>query len=186
MRSLLSARKSLTWLNRLESSPPAIDRSSCTSKRARSSTVDPSCAPDAGTGASPNSATLILSVRAQNIPTTDAQNEVRIPPSRCGTLLRTSFASKSSSPQAMPAKQKNMPSVVRIVGPSAVARRDHVMWNRRPIDEISKAENCVKPLRPSQMRSIGISLATRSARPRPAARERPHWDAKELRAFSGH
>src|SRR5438045_4552523 len=26
----------------------------------------------------------------------DAQNEVRIPPSRCGTLLRTSFASKSS------------------------------------------------------------------------------------------
>src|SRR2546430_2087970 len=34
-------------------------------------------------------------------------------------LLRTSFGSKSSSPQAMPAKQKNMPSVVRIVGPSA-------------------------------------------------------------------
>src|SRR5438876_6937730 len=28
------ARKSLTWLNRAESSPPAIDRLSCTSKRA--------------------------------------------------------------------------------------------------------------------------------------------------------
>jgi len=45
----------------------------------------------------------------------------------------------------MPAKQKNMPSVVRIVGPSAVARRDHLMWNSRAIDDISTVENCVKP-----------------------------------------
>src|SRR5258707_7812948 len=154
MRSLLSARKSLAWLSRMQSSPPAIDWSSCTSKRARSSTVDPSCAPDAGTVASPKSATRILSVSAQNIPTTDDQNAVRIPPSRWGTLLRTLFGSKSSSPQAMPAKQKNIPSVVRIVGPSAVARRDHLMWNSRAIDDISTVENCVKPLRPSQMRSI--------------------------------
>src|SRR2546430_2087971 len=84
-------------------------------------------------------------------------NDVR---SRCGTLLRTSFGSKSSSPQAMPAKQKNMPSVVRIVGPSAVARRDHLMWNSRAIDDISTVENSVKPLRHSQMRSIGFSVET--------------------------
>src|SRR6267378_7347481 len=180
MRSLLSARESLTWLNRLQSSPPANDRLSCTSKRARSSTVDPSCAPDAGTLASPNSATRILRVSAQNIPATDDQNAVRIPPSRWGTLLRTLFGSKSSSPQAMPAKQKNIPSVVRIVGPSAVARRDHLMWNSRAIDDINTVENCVKPLRHSQMRSIGISIDTRPARPGPAARERPQSRAAVL------
>src|SRR5579863_8893120 len=170
MRSLLSARKSLVWVSRLPSSPPANDRLSCTSRRARSSTVDPSCAPDAGTLASPNSATRLLSVSAQNIPTTDDQNAVRIPPSRCGTPLRTLFGSKSSSPQAMPAKQKKMPSVVRIVGPSAVARRDHLMWNSRPTNEISTVENCVKLLRPSQMRSIGFSLDTAPARPGPTER----------------
>src|SRR5258708_23942822 len=164
MRSLLSARKSLAWLNRLQSSPPANDRLSCSSKRARSSTVDPSCAPDAATFASPNSATRILSVSAQNIPTTDDQNAVRIPPSRCGTLLRTSFGSKSTSPQAMPAKQKNMPSVVRIVGPSAVARRDHLMWNSRAIDDISTLAKYVPAVRDTQMRSIAISPSTRDPR----------------------
>src|SRR5882724_6357627 len=179
-RSLLSARKSLAWLARLQSSPPAIDRSSCTSKRARSSTVDPSCAPDADTVASPKSTTRILSVSAQNIPTTDAQNAVPIPPSRWGTPLRTLFGSKSSSPQAMPAKQKQIPSVVRIVGPRAVARRDHLMWNSRAIDDISTVENCVKPLRHSQMRSIGFSLDTRPARLGSAARERPQSRAAVL------